>query len=75
MEENGFVNAVEILSDSVKGLSSRRIESLWKDYMEGLSKIKSDTQFGSVACRVNPIRGVWVGLWVGQTSKDRGSVY
>ncbi|CAA7055480.1 unnamed protein product [Microthlaspi erraticum] len=48
-EEDGFVNAVEILSDSVKGLGSRRIESLWKDYLEGSSKIKSATQFGSVA--------------------------
>lgn len=49
MEEDGFVKAVEILSDSVKGLGSRGIEVLCEEYMEGLKKRKPGAQIGSVA--------------------------
>ena len=49
MKDDGFVKAVEILSDSVKGLASQGIESLFEDYVEGTKKIKPGEQFGSVA--------------------------
>ncbi|KAL0897581.1 hypothetical protein Bca101_081542 [Brassica carinata] len=49
LREDGFVKAVEILSDSVKGLGSQGIESLFEDYVEGTKKIKPGEQFGSVA--------------------------
>ncbi|KAG7559278.1 Transferase [Arabidopsis thaliana x Arabidopsis arenosa] len=42
--ENGFVNGVEILSDSVKGLGSRNIESIWEVYEEGTKNRKLGTQ-------------------------------
>ncbi|CAH2079819.1 unnamed protein product [Thlaspi arvense] len=48
LEENGFVNAVEILSDSVKGLGSLGIESLCKDYIDRMKKMKPDVQFITV---------------------------
>uniref|UniRef100_A0A1J3G0E8 BAHD acyltransferase n=2 Tax=Noccaea caerulescens TaxID=107243 RepID=A0A1J3G0E8_NOCCA len=37
--EDGFVNAVKILSDSVKGLDSRGAESIWELYEEGLKNM------------------------------------
>ena len=49
LKDDGFVKAVEILSDSVKGLASQGIESLFEDYVEGTKKIKPGEQFGSVA--------------------------
>ncbi|CAA7032888.1 unnamed protein product [Microthlaspi erraticum] len=38
--EDGFVNAVKILSDSVNGLNSRGAESIWELYEEGLKKME-----------------------------------
>uniref|UniRef100_A0A1J3JDZ2 BAHD acyltransferase n=1 Tax=Noccaea caerulescens TaxID=107243 RepID=A0A1J3JDZ2_NOCCA len=38
--EDGFVNAVKILSDSVKGLDSRGAESIWELYEEGLKNME-----------------------------------
>lgn len=49
LKEDGFVKAVEILSDSVKGLASQGVESLFENYVEGTKKIKPGEQFGSVA--------------------------
>lgn len=42
--EDGFVNGVEILSDSVKGLGSRSVESIWEVYEEGTKTMKLGTQ-------------------------------
>ncbi|XP_020871353.1 LOW QUALITY PROTEIN: agmatine coumaroyltransferase [Arabidopsis lyrata subsp. lyrata] len=42
--EDGFVNTVEILSDSVKRLSSQGVESTWKVYEEGTKTMKWGTQ-------------------------------
>ncbi|EOA15413.1 hypothetical protein CARUB_v10007455mg [Capsella rubella] len=47
--ENGFVKAVEILSDSVKSLSSRGIKSICEDFVEGSKKMIPNAQIGSVA--------------------------
>ncbi|VVA90682.1 unnamed protein product [Arabis nemorensis] len=44
MGEDGFVNGVEILSDSVKGFGSRGVESVWEVYEEGTKKMKLGTQ-------------------------------
>lgn len=44
-----IVKAVEILSDSVKGLGSRGIESLFEAYMEGAKTKKNGEQIGTVA--------------------------
>ncbi|KAL0676295.1 hypothetical protein Bca4012_004276 [Brassica carinata] len=49
LEEDGFVRAVEILSDSVKGVGSRGIESFFEDFVEAKKKFKTGVQFGSVA--------------------------
>ncbi|CAA7055446.1 unnamed protein product [Microthlaspi erraticum] len=49
LEEDGFVKAVEIHNDSVKGLGSRGIESLCNEYVQGMKKIKPGSQFGKVA--------------------------
>jgi len=38
------VNGVEILSDSIKSLGSRRVESLWEVYEEGTKHMKLGTQ-------------------------------
>ncbi|KAL1202795.1 Agmatine coumaroyltransferase [Cardamine amara subsp. amara] len=48
LEEDGFIKAVEVISDSVKGLDSRGIESLCEDYVEGRKNLIPGTQFGSV---------------------------
>lgn len=45
----GFVSAVEILSDSVKGLGSRGIEALWESYIDGMKQVKPDTHVESVS--------------------------
>ncbi|KAG7633036.1 Transferase [Arabidopsis suecica] len=42
--EDGFVNGVEILSDSVKGLGSRSLESVWEVYEEGTKNMKVGTK-------------------------------
>lgn len=47
--EDGFVKAVEILSDSVKGLGLLGLETLCELYMEGKKKVKLGTQLGSIA--------------------------
>ncbi|KAH0934287.1 LOW QUALITY PROTEIN: hypothetical protein HID58_011404 [Brassica napus] len=47
LKEDGFVRAVEILSDSVKGVGSRGIESFFEDFVE--AKKRNLKQFGSVA--------------------------
>ncbi|CAD5335502.1 Transferase [Arabidopsis suecica] len=44
MGEDGFVNTVEILSDSVKRLASQGVESTWKVYEEGTKTMKWGTQ-------------------------------
>lgn len=50
LKEGGFVKAVEILSDSVKGVvGSRGIESFFEDFLEAKKKFKTGAQFGSVA--------------------------
>ncbi|CAH8390540.1 unnamed protein product [Eruca vesicaria subsp. sativa] len=46
--EDGFVNGVKILSDSVKGCSSRGVESIWEQYEEGKKNFKVGTQVLSV---------------------------
>ncbi|CAG7906875.1 unnamed protein product [Brassica rapa] len=47
--EDGFVNGVKILSDSVKGCVSRGIESIWEQYEEGKKNFKMGTQVLSVS--------------------------
>ncbi|KAL1223460.1 Phenolic glucoside malonyltransferase 2 [Cardamine amara subsp. amara] len=47
MEDNGFVTAVGILSDLVKGLSSRKVETIGESFADSFA-FKS-TQFGAVA--------------------------
>ncbi|XP_018481645.1 BAHD acyltransferase At3g29680-like [Raphanus sativus] len=46
--EDGFVNGVKILSDSVKGCGSRGVESIWEQYEEGKKNFKMGTQVLSV---------------------------
>ncbi|CAA7032886.1 unnamed protein product [Microthlaspi erraticum] len=47
--EDGFVNAVKILSDSIRDVSSRGAESIWELYEEGLKKIDSTQKKLTVA--------------------------
>ncbi|CAN8233044.1 unnamed protein product [Cochlearia groenlandica] len=58
--EGGFLAAARLVSDSVesldekvadsvKGLGSKGIESIFEDYLEGIKKMKWGSQFGSVA--------------------------
>ncbi|WZY89353.1 hypothetical protein YC2023_046088 [Brassica napus] len=47
--EDGFVNGVKILSDSVKGCGSRGVESIWEQYEEGKKNFKMGTQALSVS--------------------------
>ncbi|KAL1223461.1 Phenolic glucoside malonyltransferase 2 [Cardamine amara subsp. amara] len=49
MEEKGFVTAVEIISDLVKGLSSRKVETIAESFAEGFSFASRSTQFGTIA--------------------------
>ncbi|XP_010425762.1 PREDICTED: BAHD acyltransferase At3g29680 [Camelina sativa] len=42
--DDGFVNGVEILSDSVKGLGLRSVESIWDVYEEGTKTMELGTQ-------------------------------
>ncbi|CAA7032892.1 unnamed protein product [Microthlaspi erraticum] len=42
--EDGFVNGVEILSDSLRGLSSQGVESLWELYEDALKKREQGTE-------------------------------
>ncbi|KAG7559269.1 Transferase [Arabidopsis thaliana x Arabidopsis arenosa] len=49
VEEKGFVTAAEILSDLVKGLSSRKIETIVDCFVEGFGFESWSTQFGGVA--------------------------
>ncbi|XP_010553964.1 PREDICTED: phenolic glucoside malonyltransferase 2-like isoform X2 [Tarenaya hassleriana] len=49
MEEKGFALAVEMVSDLVKGLSSRGIEEIYEELVEGMKKVKPGMQVGSVA--------------------------
>ncbi|KAF8049981.1 hypothetical protein N665_2081s0017 [Sinapis alba] len=46
---DGFVNAVEILSDSVRSLCSRGTEALWESYFDGMKQVKADTLVESVS--------------------------
>ncbi|ESQ51398.1 hypothetical protein EUTSA_v10017968mg [Eutrema salsugineum] len=46
--EDGFVNGVKILSDSVKSCGSREVESIWEQYEEGQKNMKSGTQVLSI---------------------------
>ncbi|CAH8362045.1 unnamed protein product [Eruca vesicaria subsp. sativa] len=59
MGEDGFVNAVKILTDSVRDLGSRGIETVCELYVDGIKNLKPGTQIDSVS-----IRG---GFWVGET--------
>ncbi|KAG2321603.1 hypothetical protein Bca52824_014816 [Brassica carinata] len=47
--ERGFVAAVEILSGLVKGLSSRKIETVAEEFKIGFDSIGESSQIGSVA--------------------------
>ncbi|KAF8081953.1 hypothetical protein N665_0855s0008 [Sinapis alba] len=47
--EDGFVTVVEILSDLVKGLSSRKIETIAEEFKIGFDCLGVTSQFGSVA--------------------------
>ncbi|CAF1907468.1 unnamed protein product [Brassica oleracea var. botrytis] len=47
--EEGFVTAVEILSELVKGLSSRKIETIAEEFKIGFDSIGVASQFGTVA--------------------------
>ncbi|CAG7872511.1 unnamed protein product [Brassica rapa] len=49
MGEDGFVNSVEIISDSVKGIASNNIEALCELYVDGTKRVKPGTQSGSAA--------------------------
>ncbi|EOA25251.1 hypothetical protein CARUB_v10018566mg [Capsella rubella] len=49
MDEKGFVTAVEILSDLVKGLTSRKIETIADSFVEGFDYQSWSTQFGTIA--------------------------
>ncbi|KFK39966.1 hypothetical protein AALP_AA3G312300 [Arabis alpina] len=48
-EEKGFVNAVEIISDLVKGLSSRKVETIAKEFGDSFGAFAETSQFGAVA--------------------------
>lgn len=47
--EDGFVKAVEILGDSVKGLRLLGIEQLCELYVDGKKRVKPGTQLGTIA--------------------------
>lgn len=47
--KDGFITAVEILSDSVKSLGSRGIETLCELYIDGTKQVKPGTQVDSVS--------------------------
>ncbi|KAG2325264.1 hypothetical protein Bca4012_039753 [Brassica carinata] len=49
LKEDGFTKAVEILSESVKILGSKGIESLFEDYVQRAKNSIPDAQAGSVA--------------------------
>ncbi|KAJ4877817.1 HXXXD-type acyl-transferase family protein [Raphanus sativus] len=49
MGRDGFVNAVEILSDSVKGLGSQGTEELLESYIDGMKLVQPDTHVESVS--------------------------
>ncbi|KAF8107305.1 hypothetical protein N665_0124s0096 [Sinapis alba] len=46
---DGFINAVEILSDSVKGLGSQGTEALLESYIDGMKQVQPDTHVESVS--------------------------
>ncbi|CAH2044922.1 unnamed protein product [Thlaspi arvense] len=47
--EDGFVNTVEILSDSVQSIASQDIETVCELYIDGTKSVKPGTQTGSIA--------------------------
>ncbi|CAH8267186.1 unnamed protein product [Arabidopsis lyrata] len=49
LREDGFVNAIEILSDSVRSIGSRKIETICERYIDGTKSVKPGTQSGSIA--------------------------
>ncbi|KAF8047893.1 hypothetical protein N665_2774s0001 [Sinapis alba] len=49
LKEDGFIKAVEILSESLKKLGSQGIESLFEDFVQRAKNIIPDAQVGSVA--------------------------
>ncbi|XP_010502981.1 PREDICTED: BAHD acyltransferase At3g29680-like [Camelina sativa] len=49
LEEDGYVNAVEMLSDSVRSIGSQEIETICKLYINGTKSVEPGTQAGSVA--------------------------
>ncbi|KAL0717958.1 hypothetical protein Bca4012_067280 [Brassica carinata] len=49
MGTDGFINAVEILSDSVKGLGSQGTEELLESYIDGMKLLHPDTHVESVS--------------------------
>lgn len=46
---DGFINAIEILGDSVKSLGSQGIETLCELYIDGTKQVKPGTQVDSVS--------------------------
>ncbi|CAA7014327.1 unnamed protein product [Microthlaspi erraticum] len=48
-EDRGFVTAVEILSDLVKGLSAPKVETIAKEFTVGFDSLAVTSQFGSVS--------------------------
>ncbi|CAA7051839.1 unnamed protein product [Microthlaspi erraticum] len=55
--KDGFVNMVEILSDSVKGIGSQDIEALCESYVERTKSVKPGTQSGFI------VGSNWFGLY------------
>ncbi|VYS59036.1 unnamed protein product [Arabidopsis thaliana] len=47
--EDGFVNMVEILSDSVRSIGLRKLETICELYIDGTKSVKPGTQIGSIA--------------------------
>ncbi|KAG7564084.1 Transferase [Arabidopsis suecica] len=48
LREDGFVNMVEILSDSVRSIGSQKIETICELYIDGTKNVKLGTQSGSI---------------------------
>ncbi|KAG7559272.1 Transferase [Arabidopsis thaliana x Arabidopsis arenosa] len=48
LREDGFVNMVEILSDSVRSIGSQKIETICELYIDGTKSVQLGTQSGSI---------------------------
>ncbi|EOA25082.1 hypothetical protein CARUB_v10018390mg [Capsella rubella] len=49
LREDGFVNAVEILSDSVRSIGSQEMETICDLYIDGTKSVKPGTLTSSIA--------------------------